>query len=233
MMRVLLADDHSLLAEGLSNMLAAHKIEVVGVAADGLEAIEMAETLHPDLILMDIRMPRCDGLQATRRIKTRQPEIKIVMLTTSVDEADLFEAIKSGACGYLLKSIRGTDFIDALRGLEQGTPPFSLGMASMLLDEFARLSKTATGESSPIPSPALSVESLAAEPAEGPSLTDRQTEVLRLVAAGLTYKEVGVRLSISERTVRYHMAEMMQRLHLEHRSQVIAFAGRSGLKDSD
>jgi DNA-binding NarL/FixJ family response regulator len=233
MMRVLLADDHRLLAEGLCNLLAAHEIEVVGVAVDGLEAVGLAETLHPDLILMDIRMPRCDGLEATRRVKARQPEVNIVMLSTSVDEADLFEAIKSGACGYLLKSMSGTDFIDALRGLEQGAPPFSPGLASMLLNEFARLSKTGTGETSVIPPPALSVEPQTAEPAGSPCLTDRQTDVLRLVAAGLTYKEVGVRLAISERTVRYHMAEIMQRLHLEHRSQVIAYAGKLGLKDRD
>jgi DNA-binding NarL/FixJ family response regulator len=232
-MRVLLADDHRLLVEGLSNLLAAHEIEVLGIAGDGLEAIELAQQLHPDLILMDIRMPRCDGLEATCRIKANQPEIKIVMLTTSVAEGDLFEAIKCGACGYLLKSMSGSAFIEALHGLEQGTPPFSPGLASMLLNEFARLSKTGTGETSVIPPPALSVEPQTAEPAGSPCLTDRQTDVLRLVAAGLTYKEVGVRLAISERTVRYHMAEIMQRLHLEHRSQVIAYAGKLGLKDRD
>ncbi len=211
-MRVLLADDHRLLVEGVNNLLMAHGIDVVGIAGDGVEAIALAQTLNPDLILMDIRMPRCDGLRATRQIKAQHPDIQIVMLTTSAEDHDLFESIKSGANGYLLKSMSGTDFIEALRGLEQGIPPFSPGLAALLLREFARL---ADQPSEPI------------VPGDPPAnLTARQTEVLRLVAAGLTYKEIGTRLSLSERTVRYHMAEIMSRLHLEHRSQVIAYVSK-------
>jgi DNA-binding NarL/FixJ family response regulator len=225
-MRVLLADDHRLLVEGLCSLLAAHNIEVLGVAADGLEADLLAQKLKPDLILMDIRMPRCDGLEATRRIKARQPEVKIVMLTTSVEEGDLFEAVKSGACGYLLKSMSGTAFIDALHGLEQGVPPFSPGLASMLLDEFARLSmKVGTERNESVQPPVVQEDEAV--------MTGRQAEVLRLVASGLTYKEVGLQLSISERTVRYHMSEIMAHLHLEHRSQVIAYAGRLGINRSE
>jgi DNA-binding NarL/FixJ family response regulator len=225
-MRVLLADDHRLLVEGLCSLLAAHDIEVLGVAADGLEADLLAQKLKPDLILMDIRMPRCDGLEATRRIKARQPEVKIVMLTTSVEEGDLFEAIKSGACGYLLKSMSGTAFIDALHGLEQGVPPFSPGLASMLLDEFARLStKGSTERNESVQPPEVQKDEA--------DMTGRQADVLRLVASGMTYKEVGLQLSISERTVRYHMSEIMAHLHLEHRSQVIAYAGRLGINRSE
>ena len=225
-MKVLLADDHRLLIEGLSNLLAVHGIQVVGIAGDGLEAVAMAQQLRPDLILMDIRMPRCDGLSATRQIKARQPEIKIVMLTTSAEDQDLFESVKSGACGYLLKSMRGEDFIEALRGVEQGVPPFSSGLADRLLSEFAKLSGA---EGKPV-RPAVPAAKEPPLPAEG-RLTERQTEVLRLVADGLTYKEVGLRLALSERTVRYHMAEIMARLHLEHRSQVIAYAGKLGLEN--
>lgn len=226
-MKVLLVDDHRLLIEGLSNLLAAHGIQVVGIAGDGLEAVAMAQQLRPDLILMDIRMPRCDGLSATRQIKARQPEIKIVMLTTSAEDQDLFESVKSGACGYLLKSMRGEDFIEALRGVEQGVPPFSPGLADRLLSEFAKLS----GAGDKPVRPAVSGVKEPLLPAEA-GLTERQTEVLRLVADGLTYKEVGVRLALSERTVRYHMAEIMARLHLEHRSQVIAYAGKLGLENT-
>src|SRR5690242_8527539 len=128
-MRVLAVDDHRLMSDAISNLLAAHGIDVLGVASDGLEAIMLAQELHPDVILMDIRMPRCDGLAATRQIKALRPEIKILMLTTSAEDQDLFESIKSGASGYLLKSISGNAFIEALRGLEQGTPPFSPGLA--------------------------------------------------------------------------------------------------------
>jgi two-component system NarL family response regulator len=225
-MRVLLVDDHRLMSDGISNLLAAHGIEVLGVASDGLEAIALVQELNPDVILMDIRMPRCDGLSATRQIKALRPEIKILMLTTSAEDLDLFESVKSGASGYLLKSISGNAFIEALRGLEQGTPPFSPGLASRLLSEFAKLSGTETGSSR-----------LASPPSESEKqtngLTERQTQVLRLVAKGLTYRDVGKRLALSERTVRFHMTEIISRLHLQNRNQVLAYAGKLGLRSDD
>ena len=225
-MRVLLVDDHRLMSDGVSNLLAAHGIEVLGVASDGVEAIALVQELCPDVILMDIRMPRCDGLSATRQIKALWPEIKILMLTTSAEDQDLFEAVKSGASGYLLKSISGNAFIEALRGLEQGTPPFSPGLASRLLSEFAKLSGTEEGLSG-LASPPKDREG------QANGLTERQTEVLRLVAQGLTYREVGERLSLSERTVRFHMTEIISRLHLQNRNQVLANAGKLGLKPDD
>jgi two-component system NarL family response regulator len=227
-MRVLIADDHRLLSEGVSNLLAAHGIEVLGIASDGVEAIKLAQELNPEVILMDIRMPRCDGLSATRQIKALRPEIKILMLTTSAEDQDLFESIKSGASGYLLKSISGNAFIEALRGLEGGTPPFSPGLASRLLREFAKLSVSGKEEG---------LSGLASHPKEkevpANGLTERQIEVLRLVAQGLTYRDVGKRLSLSERTVRFHMTEIISRLHLENRNQVLAYAGKLGLKPDD
>lgn len=215
-MRVLIVDDNRLLVEGLTNLLAAHGFEVAGTAADGEEAVSQAQKHRPDLVLMDIRMPRCDGLTATRLIKARMPETRVVMLTTSAEDDDLFEAVRSGACGYLLKSATGDEFAASLAGLEQGTPPFSPGLAEKILREFARRS---VGAGEPH-----------ASAASGSELTARQTEVLRAVASGLTYKEVGAKLGLSERTVRYHMAEIMDALHLAHRSEVIAYAGRIGLK---
>lgn len=225
-MRVLLVDDHRVMVEGLSNFLAAHGIEVLGVATDGLEAITLAQELNPDVILMDIRMPRCDGLSATRQIKALRPEIKILMLTTSAEDQDLFESVRSGAVGYLLKSISGSAFIEALQGLEQGTPPFSPGLASRLLNEFARLSVRDEGSSG------LANRSKDRE-GQADGLTERQTEVLRLVAQGLTYRKVAERLSLSERTVRFHMTEIISRLHLQNRNQVLAYAGKLGLKPED
>ena len=225
-MRVLVVDDHRLMSEGVSNLLTAHGIEVLGVASDGVEAITLAKELNPEVILMDIRMPRCDGLSATRQIKALRPEIKILMLTTSAEDQDLFESIKSGASGYLLKSISGNAFIDALRGLEHGTPPFSPGLASRLLSEFAKLSGTEEESSGSTSRP---------KDREGQTigLTERQTEVLRLVAQGMTYREVGERLSLSERTVRFHMTEIISRLHLQNRNQVLAYAGKLGLRPDD
>jgi two-component system NarL family response regulator len=222
-MKVLLVDDHRLLVEGLTDLLTLNGIQVIGTAHDGLEAVAQARALMPDLILMDIAMPRSNGLDATRRIKAQQPEIRIVMLTTSAEDRDLFEAIKSGACGYLLKSSSGKDLIEALQGLEEGVPPFSPGLAAKILGEFAR--QPDGGQ----PAARHAVAS-APERATRAELTARQTQVLQLVAEGLTYKEVGARLGLSERTVRYHMAEIMDQLHLEHRSQVIAYAGRMGFE---
>jgi two-component system NarL family response regulator len=221
-MRVLIADDYPLLIDGLISLLEAHGIEVAGTANDGQAAVTQALMLEPDLVLMDIRMPVMNGLAATRLIKAQRPEMKIVILTTSAEDEDLFEAIKSGACGYLLKITSGSAFIDALHGLEQGVPPFSPGLAERLLREFARLSdeKASTDENG--------VKRGKGE-AEKELLTERQKEVLKLVAVGFTYKEVGARLSLSEVTVRYHMSEIMEHLHLEHRSQVIAYAANHGL----
>lgn len=210
-MNVLLVDDHHLLLEGLQNLLAAHGVQVVGLAHDGLEAIELARATRPDVILMDIRMPRCDGLEATRRIRAEWPAARIVILTTSTEDADLFEAVKSGACGYLLKSMNADELIECLHGAQEGVPPFSPGLAARVLGEYARLA----GQQ---PAPAGEAE-----------LTPRQREVLALVAEGLTYKEVGARLNLSPRTIKYHMAEIMAQLHLEHRAQVLAYAGRLGL----
>lgn len=221
-MRVLIADDHPLLVDGLRSLLEAHGIEVVAAVADGQAAVTEALRLEPDLVLMDISMPLCDGLTATRLIKARRPEMKILIITTSAEDEDLFEAIKSGACGYLLKTTRGADFIEALQGLEQGIPPFSPGLAERLLREFARQSAgdRETGEKGKKADQEI-------------RLTERQTEVLRLVSAGLTYKEVGQRLSLSEVTIRYHMSEIIRLLHMENRSQVIAYAGRLGLEHKE
>lgn len=225
-MKVLLVDDNRLMLEGLSNLLAAHDIEVVGMARDGLEAAELAGRTAPDVILMDVRMPRCDGLEATRRIKATMPGARIVILTTSGEDEDLFEAIKSGACGYLLKSIDTATLVEALGQAREGTPPFSPGLAAKLLDEFARGPRP----EGPTPAPTTPTPPADADRAgPGEALNPRQIQVLRLVAEGLSYKEVGARLFLSPRTVKYHMAEIMDRLHLENRAQVLAHAGRMGL----
>lgn len=229
-MRVLIADDHPLMVDGLCSLLEAHGIEVAATAGDGQAAVAEALRLDPDLVLMDIRMPGCDGLAATRLIKAQRPQMKILILTTSAEDEDLFEAIKSGACGYLLKVTSGPAFIEALHGLEQGIPPFSPGLAERLLREFARLSGAdACVDPAGFAKPAGSTHPRL--PASPPvRLSERQTAVLRLVASGLTYKQVGARLALSEVTVRYHMGEIMNLLHLEHRSQVIAYAGKLGLE---
>lgn len=231
-MRVLIADDHPLFVDGVCSLLEAHGIEVAATVGDGQAAVTEALRLEPDLVLMDLSMPVCDGLAATRLIKAQRPEIKIVVLTTSAEDEDLFEAIKSGACGYLLKVTAAPAFIEALHGLEQGVPPFSPGLAERLLREFARLAEAGRGENRETRTLEEGKTVSASPPlpvSPAGRLTERQTDVLRLVSAGLTYKEVGAALALSEVTVRYHMGEIMRLLHLENRSQVIAYAGEHGL----
>jgi len=212
--KILLVDDHPLFLEGIQNLLTAKGFKVVGTAGDGLEALAKARALRPDLILMDVQMPRCDGLAATRMIKAEMPDVKIVMLSVSEDDADLFEALKGGACGYLLKNLDARMFFDLLSRVMQDEAALAPGMTVKVLNEFAR---QAGG-------PAVaSQESQAA-----PALSSRQLEILTLATQGLTYKEVGEALCLSERTVKYHVGEIMKRLHLKNRAQLIAYAVKMG-----
>jgi len=212
-MRLLLVDDHALFLQSLKVLLSAKGYEVVGTAGDGMDALKQARLLHPDLILMDIEMPGCDGLLATRLIKSEMPQIKIVMLTVSSSDEHLFEAVKSGASGYLLKSQSADRFLDLIAQVEGGGAALPPELAARLLAEFARQSQN--------------VE----QPVEGlPSeLTARQLEILTLISQGQTYPQVSQALHLSESTIRYHMAQILERLHLKNRAQVIAYAARHGL----
>ncbi|MBI2871960.1 MAG: response regulator transcription factor [Chloroflexi bacterium] len=210
-MRVLLADDHALFRAGLASLLKAWGLEVVGQAGNGEEAIAMARELHPDLIFMDIHMPAPNGLEATRAIKTELPDIKVVILTVSDDEQDLFEAVKSGAEGYLLKNLREEEFADLVSRLSRGEPVMSPILAKKLLQEFARLREDR---------PRAEVL---------PGLTDRERELLEHVARGRTNKEIAAALYISENTVNYHMKNILSKLHLRNRAEVVAWALEHGL----
>jgi DNA-binding NarL/FixJ family response regulator len=228
-LHVLLVDDHPLFLEGLRNLLVSEGIKVVGLAQDGLEALAQARRLHPDLILMDIQMPRCDGVRATRLIKAELPECKVVMLTISEDEQDLFEAVKSGASGYLLKRLDAADFFTYLAELQEGHPPFSPGLAEKILKEFSQQAakpETQTAPSDPIAAQAAQAR---ANESRAMPLSPRQLQILTLVAQGQTYAQVAETIGIAERTVKYHMAEILDRLHLQNRAQIIAYAAQSGL----
>lgn len=204
--RLLLVDDHPLFLDGLRNLLTMRGLTVIGLARDGLEAQAQARALRPDVIVMDAEMPRCNGLEATRAIKAEFPEIKIIMLTVSDADATLFDAIQSGASGYLLKNLDTDRFVRLLVGQVRGEASLAPGLADRVLAEFARRT--------PPPEAGMS------------GLTARQWAILQQVAQGLTYKEVAAAIFVSERTVKYTMGQILERLHLENREQAIAYAHR-------
>lgn len=214
-MRVLIADDHALFRDGLRSLLEARGIEVVGEARQGQEALDKTAALEPDVVLMDLKMPQMDGLTATRLIKASLPEVKVVVLTASEEDEDLFEALKSGAQGYLLKNLRADELVEMLQAAEEGEPALTPGLAAKVLSEFRRAAEEP------------------AEPraVEGPeALTEREREVLDLLVEGVsTNKELAGRLVVSENTVKYHMRNILQKLHLNNRTEVVAFAVRHGI----
>ncbi|MCM8745998.1 response regulator transcription factor [Thermomicrobium sp. CFH 73360] len=208
-MRVLIVDDHALFRDGLRSLLEARGVTVVGEAGNGREAVELTRQLRPDIVLMDLTMPEVDGLSATRILTTELPEVKVVILTASDDEADLFEAIKSGAYGYLLKNLETEEFFRALEAVQSGQPVLTPHLARRVLQELSR------GES---------------RRREEFSLTERERDILELLVQGITSnRELADRLFISENTVKYHLRNIMAKLHLENRAQVIAYALRTGL----
>ena len=215
-MRVLIADDHALFRDGLRSLLEARGVDVLGEARNGREAVDEARRLKPDVVLMDLNMPEMNGLQATRLISVEQPETRVVILTASEDDADLFEAIKIGAQGYLLKNLASADLFRLLDGVARGEPALTPGLARKLLGEFRR----------PAPAPAAHVDSYQ-------SLTEREREVLDLLVQGITSnRELAERLVVTENTVKYHFRNILDKLHLQNRAQVVAYAARHGMIDA-
>jgi DNA-binding NarL/FixJ family response regulator len=213
-LRVLIVDDHALFRRGLQMVLSGEPdIEVIGEAADGAEAVDKATALKPDVVLMDVRMPRRSGIEATEQIREKLPEAKILMLTMSDEEADLYEAIKAGASGYLLKEISIEEVPDAIRSVWSGQSRISPSMASKLLSEFAALSQRGDAKG------------VAAK------LTDRELEVLKLVAQGLNNKDIADKLFISENTVKNHIRNILDKLHLHSRMEAVVYAVKEKLLD--
>jgi DNA-binding NarL/FixJ family response regulator len=214
--KVLIVDDHALFRRGLQMVLEGETdIDVVGEASDGQEAAKTAEDTTPDVVLMDVRMPKRSGIEATRVIKEVLPSTKILMLTISDEEADLYEAIKAGASGYLLKEISIDEVANAVRSVNQGQSLISPSMASKLLSEFATMVKR-RDERTQMP---------------GPRLTDRELQVLKLVAKGLNNKDIGDSLFISENTVKNHVRNILEKLHLHSRMEAVVYAVKEKLLD--
>lgn len=216
-MRIVLVDDQPLVRNGIASLLRARGFDVVGEAGDGLEALEVIRRARPDLVLMDLQMPVLDGLGATRLLRTEIPEVRVVILTVSDDEQDLFEAVKSGALGYLLKDLEAEAFFEAIEAVGRGESVVPPRLARGLWAEFTRVA------SSDVP-----------PEAERERLTEREQEVLALVADGRTNREIAEELTISENTVKFHMRGILDRLHLRNRTEVARWVSqqRSGRPDT-
>lgn len=212
-LRVVLADDHPLMREGLKLFLRGRDIEVVGEAASGAEALTRVRATRPDVVVMDLAMPELDGLAATRLIKSEYPELAVVILTASEADADLFEAVKSGAQGYLLKSMEPEQMVEQIAAAGRGEPALTPQLAAKILTEFARQAD----------SPATTA------PVAPDQLTAREREVLELLVAGASNRQIATMLVVTENTIKFHLKNILQKLHLQNRSQVVAYALRHGL----
>lgn len=211
--RVLIVDDHVIVRKGLRALLTEiDDIEVIGEAGDGQQAVDLAETVQPDVILMDVVMPNMDGIEATQQITARQPEARVLALTSFAADDKLFPAIKAGALGYLLKDSDPQELVQAIRQVHRGEPSLHPSIARKVLQELGR------------PSP---------QPQTPDPLTEREVEVLRLVAKGLSNQAIADQLTIAEVTVRTHVSNILSKLHLANRVQATLYALREGLTSLD
>jgi DNA-binding NarL/FixJ family response regulator len=214
-MNILIADDHALFRDSLRSLLEARGLNVIGEAKHGREAVELSRRLKPDIVLMDLSMPELDGLAATRLISADQPEVKVVVLTASDEDAKLFEAIKSGAQGYLLKNLESDEFFALLEGIGRGEPGLTPALARKLLTEFARPPQAS------------------APPHDPDALTDREREVLELLVQGITSnRKLAQKLGVSENTVKFHVRNILDKLHLHNRAQVVSYAIRNKIVET-
>lgn len=208
-MKILIADDHALFRDSLRSLLSSHDHEVVGEASNGREAVELCQSLSPDVVLMDLTMPDMDGLEATRRLAEVCPDAKVVILTASDDEDHLFEAIKAGANGYLLKDLEAERFFSLLDGVARDEPAITPRLARKVLDTFARPRQPST---------------------DPDALTEREREVLEAMVRGVTSnRKLARELDVSENTIKFHVRNILDKLHLHDRAQAVGYALRHGL----
>jgi DNA-binding NarL/FixJ family response regulator len=217
--RVLLADDQRVVREGLGTLLGLlPDIEVVAMASDGDEAVALAIELRPDVVLMDVRMPRCDGVEATRRLRAHDPDVKVLMLTTYADNRSVIDALRAGARGYLTKDAGAAEIQEALRQVKLGRAVIDPAVQHHLLDAIASDTTAGQAEAQRHPYP--------------DGLTPREAEVLALIAAGLSNAEIARRLVVSETTVKSHVNHLFAKIGVRDRAQAVAYAYRHGIGDA-
>ncbi|TDU78633.1 LuxR family two component transcriptional regulator [Streptomyces sp. KS 21] len=216
--KVMVVDDHPMWRDAVARDLAAAGFEVVATAGDGPEAVRRAVPAAPHVLVLDLNLPGMPGVQVCKELVGANPALRVLVLSASGEHADVLEAVKSGATGYLLKSAGAQELIDAVRRTAAGDPVFTPGLAGLVLGEYRRLATD--------PAPA------APDEPKVPQLTDRETEVLRLVAKGLSYKQIAERLVISHRTVQNHVQNTLGKLQLHNRVELVRYAIERGLDDA-
>jgi DNA-binding NarL/FixJ family response regulator len=229
--QVLLVDDQQIVRQGLATILKyAPGIEVVGEAGDGEEAIDLAQELAPDVVLMDLKMPRLGGIPATRKIRAAHPDTHVIILTTYDADDMVFEGIKAGAQGYLLKDASSETLVEAIRGVMRGESRIDPSVARAVLDEFQRLSvKPAAAPSSKLPGTVGATHGAGADAAVIEPLTPREEEVLLLLVEGLSNKEIGARLHLTEGTIKNYVSAIIAKLQANDRTHAVVTALRRGL----
>ncbi len=217
-MTVMVVDDHPMWRDAVARDLAEAGFDVVATAGDGPQAVRRAKAAGPDVLVLDLNLPGLPGVEVCKEVLADRPELRVLVLSASGEHGDVLEAVKSGATGYLLKSASTEELLDAVRRTAAGDPVFTPGLAGLVLGEYRRLA----GE----PAPA------AADQPAVPQLTERETEVLRLVAKGLSYKQIAERLVISHRTVQNHVQNTLGKLQLHNRVELVRYAIERGLDDA-
>ena len=213
--RVMVVDDHPMWRDAVARDLAEAGYDVVATAADGAQALRIAGAARPDVVVLDLQLPDASGVDVTRGLRAACPAARVLVLSASGEQQDVLDAVKAGAVGYLLKSAALPEFLDAVRRTADGDPVFTPGLAALVLGEFRRLA------SAP-----------AASDGDAPRLTERETEILRMVATGMSYKQIASRLVLSHRTVQNHVQNSLGKLHLHNRVELVRYAIEHGLADA-
>ena len=215
MTRVMVVDDHPMWRDAVARDLAEAGYDVVATASDGAQAVRVFGAARPDVVVLDLQLPDASGVDVTRGLRAAYPAARVLVLSASGEQQDVLDAVKAGAAGYLLKSAALPEFLDAVRRTADGDPVFTPGLAALVLGEFRRLA------SAP-----------AAGDGDAPRLTERETEILRMVATGMSYKQIASRLVLSHRTVQNHVQNSLGKLHLHNRVELVRYAIEHGLADA-
>ncbi|MFV2100070.1 response regulator [Micromonospora sp. LOL_024] len=216
--RVMVVDDHPMWRQGVARDLAEAGHQVVATCGEGRQAIRVAAAARPDVVVLDLQLPDISGVQVIRGLRAARPEVRVLMLSASGEQQGVLDAVKAGATGYLLKSAALAEFLEAVRRTAVGEPVFTPGLAGLVLGEYRRLAAVGQGTPGGVPDSA-------------PRLTDRETEVLRLVAKGMSYKQIAERLGLSHRTVQNHVQNTLGKLQLHNRVELARYAIERGLDE--